>query len=138
MKSQILIALFLLPSLGYALQMKPGLWNTKTEVKLGEIPLVDSKNSECVEKSKTKDVRATIEKELQGKDCKLSTWNLKGKNLEATVNCDNKDLKAKGALRGTVIASNYDLKGTADGTYFKIPTSISFVLAGEWTKECSN
>lgn len=136
MQLKAVLVLLLSPALSFAMSMDPGMWETKTSLELQGLPLPPSEKKNCVTKTKTKDVKKAITEELEAKECKLTKWTLKGKNIEASVACDNKDIKAKGDLKGTVTPKSYELSGKADGSYKTLPTSVTFTLSGKWLEAC--
>jgi hypothetical protein len=138
-KTHTLSLMILLSTLtsAQAQSFQPGLWKSKAAFKLNGIPLPSSEGEECITAAEAKDPKASIVKELKKNGCELTKWNLKGKKLEASLKCKNKDLDAEGSLHGTVENKNYQLQGEAEGTYQgMIPSSATLALTGEWTKTC--
>lgn len=114
----------------------PGLWKSRTTLRLNGIPMPDSRAENCITNKQAKNARATIENQLKSQGCYLTKWEVKEKNLDADVKCDNKDLEANGKLRGPFSERKYDLKGEARGKYKRILPSIAAItLTGEWVEE---
>ncbi|WP_409479783.1 DUF3617 domain-containing protein [Pseudobdellovibrio sp. HCB154] len=121
----------------YAQSFEPGLWKSKESVKIAGIPLPSTSDEECLTAAQTKDAKATIEKELNKKGCKLNSWVVKNKKLDASITCKNKDLDAVGKLGGIFTSKHYELKGEAEGTYKEmIPAVADISLSGQWVKKC--
>jgi hypothetical protein len=138
---RILIILFgLTTSLSSTLlaqSLEPGMWKAKTSFKLNGIPLPSSEHEECITPSEAKDVKSTITKELQKNKCELTKWNVKGKKLEASLECKSDELDAKGNLHGQFSKKSYELQGEAKGTYQNVlPSSATVQLSGQWVKAC--
>lgn len=120
-----------------AQSFEAGFWKSKESLTLNGIPLPSSKGEECLSKAQTKDAKATIEKELQKKGCSLTKWSVKNKKLEASINCDNEDMKATGNLHGEFTSKSYDLTGEAKGKYKQVlPAVAELKLSGQWIKPC--
>ncbi len=120
-----------------AQSIEPGLWKTKTSFKLNGIPLPSSENEDCVSASEAKDVKSSITKELQKNKCELTKWTVKGKKLEASLECKSSELNAKGNLHGQFSKKSYELQGDAKGTYQNVlPSSATVQLSGQWVKAC--
>lgn len=122
----------------YAQSFEPGLWKSKESVKIAGIPLPSSSDEECITPEQAKDAKATIEKELNKKGCKLNSWVIKNKKLDAAIACKNKDLDATGKLQGDFTSKRYELKGFAEGTYKQmIPAVADLQLSGQWVEKCA-
>jgi hypothetical protein len=119
-----------------AQSMKAGLWKAHSEFQVVGIPLPSSDDEQCVSKSQAKDVKRTLSAELAKKGCAITQWKLKNHKLEAALDCKNKDLKAKGTMKGTVTAEKYELFGEAEGSFKGLPTSATLRLTGTWTASC--
>lgn len=122
-----------------AQEFEPGLWKSRTTLRLNGIPMPDSRAENCITDKQAKNARATIEYELKKQGCFLTKWEVKKENLDADVKCDNQDLEANGKLRGPFSEKEYDLRGEAKGKYKRIlPSVASITMTGEWVadKEC--
>lgn len=133
----MLLSILLSSTLSSAQTLEPGLWTSKASLSLNGIPLPDSDDEECITKDQTKDLKSTIEKGLKKKGCQLTKWNLKNEKLTAALVCKNKDVDAKGELKGSVTKKSYDLKAEAKGKYKgAIPATADIRLTGQWMKKC--
>lgn len=122
----------------WAQSLEPGLWKSKTSVKLNGLPLPPSSNEECISSSQAKDAKAAIEKELKKQGCSLSNWVVKNQQLNAIVSCKNDDIEAVGKLHGEFSRKQYELRGEAKGKYKKVlPAVAALKLSGQWLKRCS-
>lgn len=118
-----------------AQSFEPGLWKSKELLNIAGIPLPSSSDEECIDKTQAKDAKATIAKELKRKGCSLDKWSVVKNVLDAKITCKNKDLDARGELRGPFTKTKYDLTGEAYGTYKgAIPAVAELKLSGEWVK----
>ena len=133
---QILTALLMLPSFSLAQAIKPGIWKADSSLKLSGVPLPKSEDEECILESEAKDIRQTISKELKKRGCEPTKWVVKGKKLEIALKCSKDDLEATGSLRGSFTDKSYEISGDAEGSYKFIPSTASFVLKGQWVKNC--
>ncbi|MCC2677825.1 MAG: hypothetical protein K0R29_401 [Pseudobdellovibrio sp.] len=117
----------------------PGLWKSRTTLRLNGIPMPDSRSENCISDTQAKDARATLEEELKKQGCFLTKWQVNNKNLEADVKCDNQNLLANGKLSGPFTESKYELRGEAKGKYKRaLPSIAAITMTGEWVadKEC--
>lgn len=136
MKISFLFIFSLFASSALAQSIQPGTWRAKTTVELNGMPLPASEAEECITKSEAQDLKPNIAKELKKKGCDITKWTVKGQNLEASLQCKNKQLQAKGQLKGTVTAKKYDLSGNAEGSFNGFPSSATMKLTGNWVKSC--
>jgi len=122
-----------------AQKFEPGLWKSRTTLRLNGIPMPDSRADNCITDKQAKNARATIEEELKKQGCFLTKWEVKKEKLDADVKCDNENLEANGKLQGPFSEKEYDLKGEAKGKYKRIlPSVAAITMTGEWVadKEC--
>lgn len=139
MKKLLFIVVAFLTTQTFSQSMEPGLWKSKKSFELAGIDMPSTSGEECITKGEAKDARSTIEKELKKQGCSLTKWTVKNKKLEASVDCKNNDLDAKGELRGEFSKKNYDIKGEVKGKYKRaIPAVAKINLTGEWVnKACT-
>lgn len=136
MKKVLAIAILLSASMAHGHAIQAGWWRAENSVKLNGIPLPGSENEECISKSKAKDLKATIAKDLKGKGCELTQWKVKNKKLAASLICKNDDIDAKGDLAGDVTDKMYDLKGEASGKWKALPATVAVHMKGNWVSAC--
>lgn len=138
-KSQILLSVsFLFLSMNLAAQsIAPGVWEAKSSFKLNGVPLPGGEDQECVTAADAKDAKITITKELKKRGCVVTKWDIKGKNLDAALKCENDDMNAIGRIKGTFSDKSYKLSGDAEGTYKNVlPAEATLALEGRWLKKC--
>lgn len=137
MKKIIFVLLFSFESFSLAQSMKPGLWKTNSSFKLNGIQLPGNETQACISADEAKDAKETITKSLKKDGCQLTKWAVKDRQLEAGVACNNKDIEARGSLRGTLAEKSYSLEGDAEGTFKKVlPSVATLKLTGTWVKGC--
>lgn len=137
MKQFLLITILFISKVSMAQSFEPGLWKSEDSFEINGIPLPKSKDEECLTKDQTKDAKATIVKELKRKGCTLTSWTFINQKLDATIKCDNDDMKATGKLSGPITSKSYELKGTAKGTYKNIlPAIADLKLTGRRVSSC--
>lgn len=130
---------FLIGLAAQAQKFVPGLWKSRTTLRLNGIPMPDSRAENCITGKQAKDARATIEDELKKQGCFLTKWEVNNKNLDADVKCDNQNLLANGKLYGPFDEKKYELRGEAKGKYKRaLPSIAAITMTGEWVadKDC--
>lgn len=136
MKTIFFLSALLSANFAFAHAIQPGIWRAENSVKLNGIPLPGSENEECISKSKARDLKATITKDLKDKGCELTQWKVKSKKLDAALRCKNEDIDASGKLAGDVTDKMYDLKGEASGKWKAIPATVAVHMKGNWVSGC--
>lgn len=133
----VLMTVLFLTSSVFAQSLDPGVWEAKSSFKLNGVPLPGGEDQECVTAADAKDAKITIGKELKKRGCEITKWDVKGKNLTASLKCENDDMDATGTIKGTFTAKSYSLSGEAQGTYQKLlPAEATLKLDGRWLKKC--
>lgn len=124
--------------MGFAQSMAAGEWNAQASFKLNGIPMPPSHSTECLTDEEAKDARGTIEKSLNRNSCKLTSWSVKNRKLQAKVSCKNETYDAQGELSGLFDKKNYDLAGEIVGTH-KIfgDATASVEFSGRWVSACT-
>lgn len=135
MKILITACLLALPGAVWAHSIQPGVWRAQNSVKLNGISLPGSENEECIPKSKARDLRATLAKDLREKGCELTQWSVKNQKLKAELRCQG-DIEATGYLEGAVTTKMYDLNGEARGKWKAFPATVAVHMTGNWVGAC--
>lgn len=91
----------------------------------------------CVKANEAKNPKNTIEKALKKNKCKLTKWKLTNNQVNASVDCNNEDYKAKGQISGTFEKKSYNLVGSISGNHKIFGDATADVeLKGKWLKDC--
>ena len=120
-----------------AQSLRPGVWKGRVSFKVDGIPMPPTEDEDCILPSEARDVKGSIVKNLTKKGCELTSWNVEGQNLTASLKCKSDEINAKGKLKGHFSKEDYTLKGDARGKYRNmLPTVATVELRGKWVKAC--
>ena len=132
----IILTSLLFLSAGHAQSVDPGVWQADSTFEITGMELPPSRQSECISASEAKDIKKAILNELKIQGCTATKWQVTGKKLFVSLNCEKSGFEASGNLRGTFSSKSYDLSGQADGTFQGIPAEATISLKGKWLKPC--
>lgn len=127
---------FLFFSVVQAQSVAPGIWQAESSFTVSGVSLPESKAEECLSADQAKNLKASISKELSKQGCAVTKWVNKGQQTDIALTCDKSGLLAKGNLRGVIADKNYNLTGSAQGSFHQIPAEAVISLKGKWVKAC--
>ena len=134
----ISLALLAFSNFSQAQNLTPGIWHAQTDFRVDGIPLPASTGDSCVTPDDAKDAKSTLTKNLDKIGCVITDWNVVNDHLDASLECKNNQVEAKGKIQGDFTDKSYDLKGQAHGFYqHVIPSVASLRLHGQWVSDCA-